>query len=67
MGKVKNLKTPIGTISFDKYGDIIPQIISVYQAKAPTGNEAADAPSCNQSKSVCWVFSKSVNYSSSSA
>ena len=65
MGKVKNVKTPIGTISFDKYGDVIPQIISVYHAKAPSGNEAADAPACNQSKNVCWIFEKSVNYTSS--
>jgi branched-chain amino acid transport system substrate-binding protein len=65
MAKVKNVKTPIGTISFDKYGDIVPQIITVYHAKAPTGTEAADAPACNQSKSICWVFEKSVNYTSS--
>jgi branched-chain amino acid transport system substrate-binding protein len=65
MGKVKNVKTPIGTISFDKYGDIIPQVITVYHAKAPSGSEASDAPACNQSKSVCWIFEKSVNYSGS--
>jgi branched-chain amino acid transport system substrate-binding protein len=66
MGKVKNVKTPIGTISFDKYGDIQPQIITVYHAKAPSGTEAADAPACNQAKSVCWIFEKSVNYSGGS-
>jgi ABC-type branched-subunit amino acid transport system substrate-binding protein len=65
MAKVKNVKTPIGTISFDKYGDIVPQIISVYHAKAPSGTEATDSPACNQSKSVCWVFEKSVNYTTS--
>ena len=62
MSKVKNVKTPIGTISFDKYGDIVPQVITVYHAKAPTGNEAADAPACNAAKTVCWIFEKSVNY-----
>jgi branched-chain amino acid transport system substrate-binding protein len=62
MGKVKNVKTPIGTVSFDKYGDVVPQIITVYHAKAPTGGEAADAPACNAAKSVCWIFEKSVNY-----
>jgi branched-chain amino acid transport system substrate-binding protein len=62
MSKVKNVKTPIGSISFDQYGDIVPQIITVYHAKAPTGSEASDAPACNQNNSVCWVFEKSVNY-----
>jgi branched-chain amino acid transport system substrate-binding protein len=61
--KLKNVSTPIGTISFDKYGDVQPQIITVYHAKAPTGSEVSDAPACNDSKSVCWVFEKSVNYS----
>jgi branched-chain amino acid transport system substrate-binding protein len=63
MAKVKNLKTPIGTISFDKYGDVQPQIITVYHAKAPSGTDQANAPACNTNNSVCWVFEKSVNYS----
>jgi hypothetical protein len=62
MTKVKNVKTPIGTISFDKYGDVAPQVITVYHAKAPSGSEASDAPACNTAKTVCWIFEKSVNY-----
>jgi len=62
MYKVKNVKTPIGTISFDKNGDVIPQIITVYQLKANvSAQEQADTPSCGTTATTsCWVFAKSV-------
>ena len=62
MGKVKNLKTPIGTISFSKGGDVDPQVITVYQLKAnASAEEQAAAPTCgDNAKTNCWVFAKSV-------
>lgn len=60
--KLKNLKTPIGTISFDRYGDVIPQIITVYQTKNATPEEASQAPACSSDQKVCYIFTKSVNY-----
>ena len=64
MGKIKNLATPIGTISFDKNGDIIPQIITIYLTKASVSDkQAADSPGCGTKvKTTCFIFEKSINY-----
>jgi branched-chain amino acid transport system substrate-binding protein len=64
MQKVKNLKTPIGTISFDSVGDVVPQIITVYSVKQASQAEAADSPACGTgaASSTCFVFAKTVNY-----
>jgi len=64
MAKVKNVKTPIGTISFDGLGDVIPQIITVYQVKQASSAEAADAPACGlgSASSTCFAFAKTVNF-----
>lgn len=60
MAKVKDVKTPIGTISFDQNGDVIPQIISIYENKSGASTqEQTDAPACGSTaKSTCWVFIK---------
>jgi branched-chain amino acid transport system substrate-binding protein len=62
MAKVKKVDTPIGTIGFDSNGDVIPQIITVYQLKSNASTqEQADSPQCGTAiKTNCWVFAKSV-------
>jgi branched-chain amino acid transport system substrate-binding protein len=48
--------SPLGRIGFDRNGDVVPQVVTLYESKHPTDTEAGLAPSCTSDRALCWVF-----------
>ncbi|HEX6488818.1 MAG TPA: branched-chain amino acid ABC transporter substrate-binding protein [Candidatus Dormibacteraeota bacterium] len=61
LSNLSGVDTPLGTVKFDKNGDPVQQIISIYKTEAGCPSTALD---CSTDKSFAWIFVKQVQFSS---
>jgi branched-chain amino acid transport system substrate-binding protein len=64
VSKTKDFPTPVGKISFDQNGDVVPQVVTIYQVQTASQDEAKLSPVCGQDGKTCFIFVKQLNYSS---
>ena len=61
VARTRSFDSPLGRISFDRNGDVVPQVVSLYESRRPTAAEAKVAPSCTPDRSLCWVFRRQLS------